>query len=119
MGPCLYGGESSFFSGNSVGFVAESGRFDVLVSALVPPPTPTQVALPSPEKVADEARGGPSTSPLEPLPAPSPLFSPNKLEDSAPAPLAKPVQPNPEVNSDLASRRTLCKSAGNLKWSLY
>ncbi len=67
----------------------------------------------------DEARGGLSTSPVEPLPATSPLFSPENSEDSIPAPLAKPVQPTPEVNHDLASPRTLRKPAGNLKWSLF
>ena len=93
--------------------------FDVGVSALVAPPTPTQVALPSPEKTVDEARGGPSTSSVEPLPATSPLFSPKKSKDSTPAPLAKDVQTTPEVNHDLASSRALRKPARNLKWSLF
>ncbi len=91
--------------------------FDVGVSALAPPPTPTLVAMPCPETIADEARGGPSTSFVEPLPAISRLVSPETSEDSTPAPLAKPVQPTPEVNRDFASPRTLRKPAGNLKWS--
>jgi len=67
----------------------------------------------------DEARGRPSTSSVEPLPATSPLFYPEKSKDSTPAPLAKDVQTTQEVNHDLASSRALRKPARNLKWSLF